>query len=144
MTAPYKQIASWLIFSGSVVHGLWTFLMLGSVIFVLGDNDTGLAMLAFFVWGLVPLPTAFVAVRWRRLAAVIFTAVAVLTASGFVDDERYIVARNHETFNTHQSAVSLILPVAPLLFLAVFYLIAGFGKWPRIWFGAQAKASAAP
>lgn len=117
--------------------------MLGSVIFILGDNDTGLAMLAFFAWGLLPLPTEFLALRWRRIAAVTFTAVAILTASGFIDDELHSVAGNTETFNAPQMAVSLILPVAPLLVFAAFYLIAGFGKWPRIWFGARAGASAA-
>lgn len=101
-------------------------------IFILGDSDTGLAMLAFFVWGLVPLPAAFVARRWRRIGAVIFIAVAILFASGFVDDELYAASRNFEAFSARRVAASLALLETPLLLFAVFYLIAGFRKWPRI------------
>jgi hypothetical protein len=89
-------------------------------------------MLSFFVFGLAPLPTALLALRWRKIGAGIFAAIAVVIAVGFVDDDMYMAARNGTSLKPQQEMASLILPVVPLLLLAAFYLITGVLRWPKI------------
>lgn len=127
-----KTTINWLVFAASVIYSVWVLIKLLSVFFILGDNDTLLAVLSAFVFGLVPLPTSLLAPLLRKIGAGVFAAIALLFAAGLIDDDCYIAARNGTSVSLGHEIAMFLAPVLPLVLFALFYLITDLLRWPKL------------
>ena len=132
MKSRAQQTIVYLVFAAGVGYGLWSFFKLLSVIFNLGENETAAATVAILLFGLAPLPASFLALRWRKVASLIFAITATAIVIGFRSDAVYIAARNGTKLDAYQLTVGLVRVASPLLLFAVFHLITDLLRWPKI------------
>lgn len=125
-----KRFINWLVFAISIYHSLWACHMLFGIFFVLGDNDTLLGVVGVLVMGLSAIPGSLLALRHRRLAAIIFFFASSLWIVGAIDSERYLAKQMGSQIVPKDLLLSLIKTTSVPLFLALFNLLTDMLKWP--------------
>lgn len=101
-------------------------------LFVLGDNDTMLETVGILAIGITAIPGSLLALRYRRLAAVILAFAAVLWIIGVLDGNAYLAKKYGTQIMFRDQIRSLLKVTGAPLFLAVFYMVTDLLKWPLL------------
>lgn len=138
---PIRNIISWTVLLAGTVYGAFLALQMLGTLFVVGDNDTALEVIGILAYGLIPVPASLLAVRYRWVAASLFTAAAILWAVGVVDSDLYLQKKfGHQTGNS-ENAFFLLKTSGVLLAFALFYVLTAWLKWPQLRSAAEKETA---